>query len=74
MRSRYTFNVGLFEGSPICIVEADTLKQAYDKAREQMDRRYAEAGKEPPVAWTFVLLQKEPIDEARTPNAKTDPG
>lgn len=58
---RYTLNVGLFEGSPICVVEASTLEEAYDKASEEMDRRYDEEGKEPPVAWTFVPIKVEEV-------------
>lgn len=61
LATRYTFNVGLREGSPICTVEADSLEAAFDKAEEEMDRRYGEADMEPPVAWTFVLIKEEEL-------------
>lgn len=54
MMNSYKFKYAYWNGATVT-VRAKTQEEAQLKARDEMDRRYEKADREPPVGWTLVL-------------------
>lgn len=52
----YQFSYAYWPGATVTVRAADP-QRAYEKACEEMDRRYEKKGEEPPVALTLRLLR-----------------
>ena len=53
--NRYTFRYAAWERATVTVKARDPIT-ALSKAREEMDRRYEKANKEPPVAWSLEWI------------------
>jgi hypothetical protein len=53
---KFKFQYAYWPGATVT-VKAKDLPAAKIKAREEMDRRYRKLDREPPVAWTLVLME-----------------
>lgn len=58
---KYAFRYGYWKRATVT-VRANSVEQALDKARGELDRRYEARDEEPPVAWT-LQLESFPITE-----------
>lgn len=53
--NRYTYRYAHWKNATVTVYAKDE-GLALMKARDEMDRRYERAGKEPPVGWSLVLI------------------
>lgn len=53
---KFKFQYAYWAGATVT-VKANDLNAARIKARKEMDRRYQKLDREPPVAWTLVLME-----------------
>ena len=58
----YTFRYAYWKRATVTVRARDPIT-ALAKAREEMDRRYDRAGKEPPVAWSLEWIDTKTKDE-----------
>lgn len=62
--TRFKFAVGIGHHTTVT-VKANSYVQAVNRAREEMDRRYEKADREPPVGWDLTLLEATPERKRR---------
>ena len=58
----YTFRYAYWKRATVTVRARDPIT-ALAKAREEMDRRYERAGREPPVAWSLEWIDTKTKDE-----------